>query len=478
MVRVRFAPSPTGYLHIGGARTAIFNWLFARQQQGKFLLRIEDTDQQRSGAEMVEAIFSGLRWLGLDWDDEPVLQSSRLEIYQDYAKRLLREGKAFRCFCSPELIYAERERVREAKQQYRYNGHCRSMAAEESESRAEAGEKFTIRFRLPEGETIFHDVLHGDVRVSHEVLDDFIIMRSDGYPTYHLAVVVDDYEMGITHVLRGDDHLSNTPKQVLLYTAFGWDLPEFVHVPLIHGADRRRLSKRHGATAVGDYARQGYLPEALFNYLVLLGWSSGDDREIFSRDELIRLFGFDGLAKNAAIFDEQKLLWLNSQYIAALDGNALFDKVFPLLVEKGYVESDMSGDRRENVIAVLRLLQPRAKLMTDFVAQSDYFFREPAEYEPKGVRKHWQNDALPERLQELAARLEALPEWTEESIERVVRDFADELHVSAAKVIHPVRLALTGRTASPGLFEIMFLLGRETVLQRFKKAVEFIQKNQ
>ncbi|MDQ7054444.1 MAG: glutamate--tRNA ligase, partial [candidate division KSB1 bacterium] len=282
MIKVRFAPSPTGYLHIGGARTAIFNWLFARQQSGQFLLRIEDTDRERSGQEMIGAIFQGLRWLGLDWDGEPVLQSQRLDIYRDYANRLVREGRAFRCFCPPEKIMRQREQAIQQKITFRYDGTCRNLSPDEVQQRLDAGEAFTIRFRLPEGPVQFQDLLHGAITVEHEVLDDFIVLRSDGTPTYHLAVVVDDYEMGITHVIRGDDHLSNTPKQVLLYEAFGWQMPQFLHVPLIHGPDRRRLSKRHGATSVQEYRDRGYLPEAMFNYLTLLGWSPGTDEEIFT----------------------------------------------------------------------------------------------------------------------------------------------------------------------------------------------------
>ncbi len=477
MITVRFAPSPTGYLHIGGARTAIFNWLFARQQNGRFILRIEDTDRERSGTEMVQAIFEGLRWLGLDWDGDPVFQSQRLDIYRDYANRLLREGKAFRCFCSAEKIMRQREQAVRQKITFRYDGTCRNLSEEEIQQRLERNEPFTIRFRLPEGGVQFHDMLHGTIMVEQEVLDDFIILRSDGTPTYHLAVVVDDYEMGITHVIRGDDHLSNTPKQVLLYEAFGWQVPQFLHVPLIHGPDRRRLSKRHGATSVQEYRDRGYLPEAIFNYLALLGWSPGTDEEIFTREELIERFSLDGLSKSSAIFDEQKLLWMNAQHLYRLSSAELFDRVVPFLAKAGLAGEAELQQRRDYVENILELLKPRAKRLTDFADQMHYFFYEPEAYDEKGMKKHWKGLETAERLDMLRSRLAGLENWTEAEIEAVVRDLAEELQISAAKLIHPTRLAISGRTATPGLFEVMALLGQDVVLQRMKKAVEIIKNS-
>ncbi len=477
MITVRFAPSPTGYLHIGGARTAVFNWLFARQQNGRFILRIEDTDRERSGTEMVQAIFEGLRWLGLDWDGDPVFQSQRLDIYRDYANRLLREGKAFRCFCSAEKIMRQREQAVRQKITFRYDGTCRNLSEEEIQQRLERNEPFTIRFRLPEGDVQFHDMLHGTITVEQEVLDDFIILRSDGTPTYHLAVVVDDYEMGITHVIRGDDHLSNTPKQVLLYEAFGWQVPQFLHVPLIHGPDRRRLSKRHGATSVQEYRDRGYLPEAIFNYLALLGWSPGTDEEIFTREELIERFSLDGLSKSSAIFDEQKLLWMNAQHLYRLSSAELFDRVVPFLAKAGLAGEAELQQRRDYVENILELLKPRAKRLTDFADQMHYFFYEPEAYDEKGMKKHWKGLETAERLDMLRSRLAGLENWTEAEIEAVVRDLAEELQISAAKLIHPTRLAISGRTATPGLFEVMALLGQDVVLQRMKKAVEIIKNS-
>ena len=477
MITVRFAPSPTGYLHIGGARTAVFNWLFARQQNGRFILRIEDTDRERSGTEMVQAIFEGLRWLGLDWDGDPVFQSQRLDIYRDYANRLLREGKAFRCFCSAEKIMRQREQAVRQKITFRYDGTCRNLSEEEIQQRLERNEPFTIRFRLPKGDVQFHDMLHGTITVEQEVLDDFIILRSDGTPTYHLAVVVDDYEMGITHVIRGDDHLSNTPKQVLLYEAFGWQVPQFLHVPLIHGPDRRRLSKRHGATSVQEYRDRGYLPEAIFNYLALLGWSPGTDEEIFTREELIERFSLDGLSKSSAIFDEQKLLWMNAQHLYRLSSAELFDRVVPFLAKAGLAGEAELQQRRDYVENILELLKPRAKRLTDFADQMHYFFYEPEAYDEKGMKKHWKGLETAERLDMLRSRLAGLENWTEAEIEAVVRDLAEELQISAAKLIHPTRLAISGRTATPGLFEVMALLGQDVVLQRMKKAVEIIKNS-
>ena len=475
MVKVRFAPSPTGFLHIGSARTAIFNWLFARQQNGKFLLRIEDTDRERSGPDLVEAILDGLRWLGLDWDDEPVFQSQRLDIYRDFAFRLLREGKAFRCFCAAEKLMQQREAAIRNKVQYRYAGTCKQLTEEEIQNKLNAGEPFVVRFRLPERDVVFHDLLHGEIKVSHQVLDDFILLRSDGFPTYHFAVVVDDHEMGITHVIRGDDHLSNTPRQVLLYEAFGWDEPKFIHVPLIHGADRQRLSKRHGATAIHEYREQGFLPEAVFNYLALLGWSPEKETEIFTREELIELFDLQGLAKRSAIFDEQKLLWMNAQHILRLNGEQLFEKVAPLLSQSGLVTVSHLEEERDRIIKILELLKPRCKRLTDFVDQIGYFFQPPEEYDPEGMKKHWKGPEVAERLQLLAAKLLEIKEWNEEHIESTLRSLAEELQISAAKLIHPTRLALSGRTATPGLFEIMAVLGQDEVESRIKKAVEIIR---
>jgi glutamyl-tRNA synthetase len=334
MIAVRFAPSPTGYLHIGGARTAIFNWLFAKKHGGTFYLRIEDTDLQRSGEEMTRAILESLTWIGLDWHGDPIHQSQRFHIYQDFAHRLLRERQAYRCFCSPEQINAARERARAEKQTFKYDGRCRRLSQAEIESSLAAKQPFAIRFAVqPGGATSFKDEVRDEVSFDNEAIDDFVILRSDGWPTYHLAVVIDDHEMGITHVIRGEDHISNTPKQVLLYGAFAWPLPVFAHVPLILGPDKSRLSKRHGATAVGAYAAKGFLPEALFNFLARLGWSPGDDREMLTKAELIELFDLSGISKSGAVFDEKKLEWMNGQYMSS----ATAERLEPLVKKRSLI---------------------------------------------------------------------------------------------------------------------------------------------
>ncbi len=476
-VRVRFAPSPTGYLHIGGARTAIFNWLFARKHQGQFLLRIEDTDQARSGEEMVQVILDGLEWLGLDWDEPPVHQSLRFPIYRGYAEQLVVNGHAYYCYCSQERLQELRQRAIAEKGAIKYDGHCRNLTPEERAELEAAGRSRVIRFKMPEGRTTFRDEVHGDLDFDNSELDDFILLRSDGIPTYHLAVVVDDHEMRISHVIRGDDHLSNTPKQVLLYQAFGWQQPVFAHVPLILGPDKRRLSKRHGATSVGEYRKAGYLPEAMVNYLALLGWSPGDDREIMSRDELIEAFSLAGISKKSAVFDERKLEWMNGQYIQRLTGAELVDRARPFLLESGLATSEELEDRSTTLAAAAELIKKRIRRLTEFPEAVSYFLRDPGTYDTAAAAKHWKGPEALERLQLVYQRLEALDEFDEPHLEKAIRGLAEELGVSAAKLIHPTRLAVTGRGESPGLFEVMAILGRDRVLRRLKKAVEFLQKS-
>ncbi|MGH7599670.1 MAG: glutamate--tRNA ligase [bacterium] len=476
MTVVRFAPSPTGYLHIGGARTAIFNWLFAKKHGGKFFLRIEDTDVQRSGEEMTRAILESLTWLGLDWHGEPVYQSQRFHIYQDFAQRLVREGKAYRCFCSPERIAAARERAREEKQTFKYDGRCRRLSSVEIESNLAANKPFAIRFAVQAGGvTSFKDEVREEVSFDNEAIDDFVILRSDGLPTYHLAVVVDDHEMGITHIIRGEDHISNTPKQVLLYNAFGWQLPVFAHVPLILGPDKSRLSKRHGATAVGEYETKGFLPEALFNFLARLGWSPGDDREILSKAELIELFDLSGISKSGAVFDEKKLEWMNGQYMSAAPAERLGPLIKKAFVDSGALTAGELEKDREYFRRVIDLLKPKVRLIPDFVSFGAYFFREPEQYEEAARAKHWKDPQTAERLEKLAAGFAELPEFSQQAAEETVRRLAEELNVSAAKLIHPTRLAISGFSVGPGLFEMIALLGQDRVVARLRKAVKLLK---
>lgn len=475
-VRVRFAPAPTGYLHIGGARTAIFNWLFARKYNGKFLLRIEDTDQARSGREMVQAILHGLQWLGLNWDEEPVFQSQRLPIYKEYALDLLAKGKAYYCYCTPERLAAEREKAKRGKRAFRYDRRCRNLDEAERNEYEKTGIPKVIRFKIPEGVTTFEDEVHGTLEFQNEEIEDFVILRPDGFPTYHLAVVVDDHEMGISYVIRGDDHITNTPKQVHLYRAFGWKLPKFAHVPLILGPDRSRLSKRHGATAIAEYKKEGFLPEAMFNYLALLGWSPGDNREVMNLQELIASFDLKGISSRNAIFDERKLEWMNSQYINALDDEVLIVKVAPILKDAKLIDDSYIERNREYIVKAIGLLKSRVKKLTDFAHFGCYFFQDPSEYDPKGVEKHWKKDGVIDNLRLLTSRLANLKDFDKESLEKTLRGLSEELGISAGSLIHPTRLALTGFTIGPGLFEVMEVLGKEAVLRRLEKAVQVLSE--
>jgi len=476
MISVRFAPSPTGFLHIGGARTAIFNWLFAKKHGGKFFLRIEDTDLQRSGEEMTRAILESLAWLGLDWEGDPVYQSQRFFIYQDYAQLLVKQGKAYRCFCAPDDIAAARERAKAEKQTFKYDGRCRHMSPQEIQQNLADGKPFAIRFAVQSGgATSFKDEVREEVSFANETIDDFVILRSDGVPTYHLAVVIDDHEMGITHIIRGEDHISNTPKQVLLYNAFGWLLPVFAHVPLILGPDKSRLSKRHGATAVGEYETKGFLPETLFNFLARLGWSPGDDREVLRRDELIELFDLAGISKSGAVFDEKKLEWMNGQYMSLASVERLAPLVEKAFIAAGVVTVAEIQNERDYFRRVIALLKTKAKVIADFVSFGAYFFRDPEQYEETAAMKHWKDPRTAEYLKKSAERLAELREFSSPATEDSLRRLAEELGVAASKLIHPARLAITGFGVSPGLFETMALLGKDRVVARLQKAVKMLK---
>ncbi len=473
-VRVRFAPSPTGHLHIGGARTALFNFLFARHHQGAFLLRIEDTDRMRSDPAMTAAIFRSLSWLGLAWDEQPVFQSSRTERHRSLCNELLNSGKAYHCFCAPEELEKKRGA---AGAEYKYDRACLNLSKSEVAEKLRCGVPKAVRIRIPEGETAFRDRVRGDVTVLNREIDDFILLRSDGQPVYQVAVVADDHDMGITHVIRGDDHLSNTPKQVLLYRAFGWDVPEFAHVPMILGADKKRLSKRHGATSVEEFDKAGYLPEALVNMLALLGWSPGEDREIMDMEFMAGNFSLDAISRNAAVFDEKKLDWMNAQYIQKMDGDALFNKLAARFMESGLIGKKPDGTDEENrkLKGCIRLFRPRAKRLTDFVESSGYFFSDPAGYDTAAVQAHWPDASVHIWIESVMISLKNISEWKTDSIEKSVRETALEIGVPAGKLIHALRLAVTGRGASPGLFEVMEVIGKDPVLRRLDRAVLQIQ---
>lgn len=474
MIAVRFAPSPTGYLHIGGARTAIFNWLFAKKHNGKFFLRIEDTDVKRSGEEMTRAIIDSLRWLGLAWEGEPLKQSERFEIYREHAQRLIASGHAYRSFTSEEEAATVRERMTSEKKTFIYREHFpKPTHAEEAQWLAD-NKPFTIRLEVPAGATEFDDQVQGKVKFEHAIIDDFVILRSDGYPTYHLAVVVDDHAMGITHVIRGADHISNTPKQIMLYNAFGWEMPQFAHVPLILGADKSRLSKRHGATAVGEYEKKGILPEALFNFLTLLGWSPGDDRELLSKEELLALFEVEAISKSNAVFDERKLAWMNGQYLTRVPLERLVEPVSEALVDAGFVAREELADKREYLLGVINLLRSRVRTINEFGEAGVYFWREPVEYEAAARAKHWAEPNTASWLESLAQVYSTLNEFTASELDRSLRELAEKLNIKAGTMIHAARLAITGSSVSPSFFEVVALLGKERTLARLQAAIRFL----
>lgn len=473
-IRVRFAPSPTGYLHIGGARTAIFNWLFARHCDGKFLLRIEDTDFVRSDLKMVRAIYEGLKWLGLDWDEEPIFQSTRLDRYRQISQQLIENNQAYYCYCSHQRLAERKELGEKDERSYRYDGNCRNLSSEEKKSFESQGLPRVIRFKVEPGETSFNDEVHGSLTIANNEIDDFIIIRSDGIPTYNFVVVVDDHDMQISHVIRGDDHLSNTPKQVMLYHAFDWQQPQFAHVPLILGSDKKRLSKRHGATSVSEYEAAGYLPEAMLNFLSLLGWSPGNDREIMTKQELIESFSLKGISKKSAVFDEAKLIWMNGQYINHMGDGEILKKIIPNLADKKLVNELSINDTY--IKRAISLLKPKIKKISDFADLGFYFFKDPDQYDQEAIKKYWQDQVIVDRLDNTSKRLSGLDRFDATNIENVIRNLAEELGIAAAKLIHPIRLALTGFGVSPGLFELMEILGKEVVLKRINNAVNWITK--
>jgi glutamyl-tRNA synthetase len=455
----RFAPSPTGYLHVGGARTALFNFLPARKNHGSFMLRIEDTDKQRSNEAMTREIISGLQWLGLNWDGEPVHQADNSKRHRQVADQLYQDKAVYPCFCSKEELEIHRKN-------YQYDGHCRSLTPAQVKANLDNKKPFSIRFKVPEGQTSWVDEIHGQILVENKEIEDFVILRSDGSPVYNMAVVVDDHDMGINFVLRGDDHISNTPKQILLYQALDWKLPKFAHVPLILGHDKKRLSKRHGAASVEEYRQQGILSEALINFLALLGWNPKDDKEIYSSEELIAAFSLQGISKKSAIFDEQKLAWLNQQYIIRTESNKLLPLVVEFWQNAGLINDTVINNKQNWLIRLIDLLKARATYLTDFIDLAEYFFRDPLTYDQDGIRKYLKDEKIWNVLAEVTGKFENTKNFNEAALEDIVRNLAAAHDLSAGKLIHPLRLAISGRTATPGLFEVMTLLGKESVLRR------------
>ena len=482
MIRVRFAPSPTGYLHIGGARTALFNWLYARRNGGTFVLRIEDTDTERSSWEMVSGIVDGLRWLGLDWDEgpdiggphAPYFQSQRLEMYRERAQSLVATGHAYFCYCAPDVLHEKRQAAEASGGAWIYDRTCCALTPDEITRREAAGEPRAIRFKVPPGRTRFADLVHGPIEFPNEVIEDFVVLRSDRQPTYHLSVVVDDIDMAITHVVRGDDHISNTPKQVLLYSAFGSTPPSFGHVPLIMGPDKKRLSKRHGATSVMEYPRLGYLPEAMVNYLALLGWSPGGDQEIFTRDELIAKFALDGISGGNAVFNPEKLDWVNQQHLQQRPAEGLIELLRPSLEAAGLWTDDYLGARRRWLARVIELMKPRLKTLDGFVAEALPILAEAVTYDPAAVAKHLGKPEIGPQLAALAAAYATAEPFTAPELERILRAQADTNGSKAGPLIHATRVSVTGRANSPGLFDVIELIGKERVVRRLEAGCALI----
>lgn len=475
-VRVRFAPSPTGELHIGGARTALFNYLFARNTGGTFVLRIDDTDLERSRTDYIDKLIDSLKWLGLNWDEGPYYQSKRLEEHSREAERLLAEKKAYRCYCSVESLADGRTAAREDSKAYLYPGTCRNLTVDEEEAYQKEGRSPVVRLITPDyGETVVQDEIRGAVTFDHTDLDDLIIMKSNGHPTYNFASIVDDLQMGITHVIRAEEHLSNTPRQQLCAVALGYTLPRFAHVPMILAPDRSKLSKRHGATSVEEFYAEGHLPEALINYMALLGWSPGDDEEVLSIDKMVSRFSLQKVNKTAAIYDVNKLAWMNSLYIRGYALDKLADAALPFFEKKELVKSPLSETESDYYKKVIALVRERSRTLVELAEGASYFYSDQFTYEEKGVKKQFLKEKTAEYLRRAAEGLRSIESFNHDSIESLYRAISEELGVSAGKLIHPTRLAITGCTVGPGVFEIMALLGREKTVERMEKAAELIE---
>src|SRR3989339_109240 len=482
-VRVRFAPSPTGYLHIGGARTALYNWLFARKMGGVFVLRIEDTDEARSTDESVGAILESMEWLGLDWDEgpgkqnpaeyEPYFQMKAKEqgVYDKYLQKLIAEGKAYKCYCTPEEVEEMRKAAQAQKKVPKYDGRCRELTEEQRKQKEAEGRKAVIRLKLPqEGKTVFDDIIRGRVEFDNAMLDDFIIAKASGVPTYNFAVVVDDVRMKISHVVRGDDHLSNTPKQIHIYNALGWLTPLVGRITMILGQDGSRLSKRHGHTSVLEYKNDGYLPEAMLNYLALLGWSTEESQQLFELNNLIEKFSLERCSKSAAVFDPQKLVWMNGEYIRQ-KGAGLPAGFFEWLASTGPEEKKRGWDRQllEKILAVEF---EKVKLLKDVFGLFDFFFTDNVEYNPEAVSKVLKAETAKMVLLESAERLRNFSDFTAPSLEKFARDLAVEKNIKTGQVFHPIRVAVSGRTTGPSLFHMMEFMGRDKVLARVQSTIE------
>ena len=469
-VRVRFAPSPTGYLHVGGARTAIYNELLRASRGGAFILRIEDTDRERSDEAMTRQIRDALEWLGVGWDEGPHLQSARIERHRELAERLLAEGRAYRCFCTPEELEELRREARAGKETFKYPRRCLRLSGDEARAKREQGVPHAVRFKLPDGPVRFHDLVRGDVEFGEDAaLDDFVLLRSDGSPTYHMSVVADDLDMEVTHVIRGEDHLSNTPKHVRLFEALGGPVPVFAHLPLILGTDKKRLSKRTGAASVEELRSQGILHQALYNYLALLGWSPGDDREIMTREEMIEAFTVERLNASAAVFDPDKLAWVNAQYMSSLPLDEILLQARPFLAEAGL---PVKGERLERAVDLHR---KRAKDLAHLAEVVAAYFAEELEYDRDLCQRFFEQGELPGLLEDLRERYREVEPFEIDPLDRTLRELAEERGVKAAVLIHPLRMALSGDRAGPPVFDLVEAQGREATDRHLGRFIRYLR---
>ncbi len=470
---LRLAPSPTGGFHAGNARTAVFNDLYARRYGGRLLLRVEDTDRDRFTRDSLATILEGLAWLGIAFDGDPVFQTGNAEAHRRAAESLLKQGRAYRCYCTPDALEAKRKQAISERRHVKYDGTCRDLSPEVRGEKERRGIPCVVRFNVREGETAWNDAIRGPSVWANGQIGDFVILRADGSATYQLAVVVDDHDMGVTLALRGADHLSNTPKQIMLFQALGWTIPDYAHTTLILGPDGKKLSKRHGDTTVLEYRERGLLPVALYNFLALLGWAPEEaGREVFEREALVEAFSIEGMLRKDAVFDERKLDWLQGEHIRGKSASELADAAAKVWIEAGWMDEAEAEDREAELARICALLRERIRTYGDFLAFG-YFFKDPEAFEEKAKKRHWKADT-PVRIEALVSRLEALERFTEGEVERVTRTLAGELGISPARLIHPARLALCGVGFGPGLFELMEVLGQETCIRRLHNGMALL----
>ena len=476
MVRVRFAPSPTGYLHIGAARTSLFNWLFARHHSGKFILRIEDTDFARSSDEMSKGILEGLEWLGLDWDEGPFSQSERIDVYKKKAEELVEKGHAYYCFCLPEEIQKRKHEASSKGEYWEYDRRCLRLTEEEKERFAEECRPQAIRFLVPEGEIKYRDLVHGSISVENQNIEDFVLLRGDGLPTYHLSVVVDDIEQEITHVIRGDDHITNTPKQILLYRAFDASLPEFAHLALILGPDKKKLSKRHGVTSIFQFREEGYFPEAMLNFLAQMSWSPGEEERIYSTEEMIQGFSLEKVSKGSPVFDLAKLEWLNGQWISQMKAGDLVPYVTEELKREKLWTDELANERKNWFLKLIDFLKERSRKIKDFGVRAGPFLSDDFSYDPVGVEKHLKDERLGKLLPALREDFLKMDDFSAEKIEKILRQRAEKEGVKAALFIHALRMLVVGTPVSPGIFDVLELIGKEKTIERMDRSDSILRR--